>query len=333
VSLLACGSFHTVIVCTNTAVLAFGENGDGQLGLGSRISARTPVAIPFFQGKMSRLLACGEQHTLIACDDGLFAFGSGEHGQLGVGDAGDRIVPERVAAFDTNGSELQRLACGTQHSVVVFAGRVYSFGWNCNGQLGVGDEADRYEPTLVPALDGREIIDVQCGVHHTVVLTDDGIYAMGGNSYGQLGLGHFVNCSSPQRVPFFQPDIRGVSAWFHTVVWTGSAVYTFGEGTNFKLGTDAEADEPPNRPDPTPVHVFSGREVLECVAGSEHTYVHTSEGLYAWGTGEGGKLGHGDQEEVRYPASSYVEAFRGHRLHVIGAGVDHLVVYTEPGPH
>eukprot|EP01065_Artemidia_motanka_P033395 TRINITY_DN4038_c0_g4_i1.p1 TRINITY_DN4038_c0_g4~~TRINITY_DN4038_c0_g4_i1.p1 ORF type:complete len:1329 (+),score=229.17 TRINITY_DN4038_c0_g4_i1:46-4032(+) len=332
VSILACGSFHTIIVCTDATVLAFGEGGYGQLGLGGRSSPKTPVTVPFFRGRLPRMLACGEEHTLIGCDDGLFAFGHNENGQLGLGDTAERLLPERVPLFGSAGGNLSLVACGSHHSVVVYARRLYAFGWNRYGQLALGDDEDRLEPALVSFFDGMEVDAVACGVQHTVVLCrDGGLFTVGGNTYGQLGLGHQVNESIPQRVPYFDGmRVLGASAWFHTVVWCEGQVVSFGEGMHYKLGTDPDEEDPPNRSLPSALPYFTGRSVVSACAGSEHTMVLCEEGLYAWGNGDGGKLGHGDLELVTDPATSFVEAFRLHHVHVIGAGVDHTVAYCEP---
>lgn len=335
VSMMCCGSFHTVIVCTDATVLVFGEGGDGQLGLGGTASPKTPTPNPFFQlPRKPRMVSCGEQHTMIACDDGVWAFGRGEDGQLGLGDTADRLSPERVSLFGAHGDSVADLACGSHHTCAVYSGALYSWGWNRYGQLGLGDDTDRTVPARVRFFDQREIHAIACGVQHTVVLCGDGVYAFGGNTYGQLGLGHQTNQATPQRIPFFDARrVEGVSAWFHTCVWCdGEGLFAFGEGMHGKLGTDpgCEDDVPPNRADPAPVPHFAGQPVLAACAGSEHTLVLTEEGLHMWGNGDGGKLGHGDFELVTDPALSRVAALDGVVVHATGVGVDHTLVYAEP---
>lgn len=66
-------------------------------------------------------------------------------------------------------------------------------------QLGTGDTLDRMVPTEVPlALDSEagqlvRAMQVQCGAQHTLVLVQtcgaSQVRSVGGNSYGELGLG------------------------------------------------------------------------------------------------------------------------------------------------
>ena len=53
-------------------------------------------------------------------------------------------------------------------------GEVYTWGWTCFGQLGLGDKEDREIPTKVASLDGIVIIQISCGDRHTAAITDKG---------------------------------------------------------------------------------------------------------------------------------------------------------------
>lgn len=58
------------------------------------------------------------------------------------------------------------------------------------GQLGLGDEKRRDDPTEVEALKGQTVIGAACGRAHTLFLTSRGIvYAAGDNKLGQCGVG------------------------------------------------------------------------------------------------------------------------------------------------
>lgn len=64
-------------------------------------------------------------------------------------------------------------------------GRVFTWGRNECGQLGVGDLGQRNAPTLVKALEGTKVVSGSCGRNHTVVVTDTGAsYAWGSNKHG-----------------------------------------------------------------------------------------------------------------------------------------------------
>ena len=80
-------------------VLAFGDNGDGQVGVGHKPTSYNPLATPVpvrhprdvaaFRGQAVTHVACGGAHTLVAImcgagDCSLYAFGLNSSGQLGI---------------------------------------------------------------------------------------------------------------------------------------------------------------------------------------------------------------------------------------------------------
>ena len=85
--------------------------------------------------------------------------------------------------------------------LVLDSGEVFGWGYNGNGQLGLGNTINQLTPYRVSALNNFVVVKVACGYAHTLALTDEGhLYAWGANSYGQLGTGNKSNSSSPLRV-------------------------------------------------------------------------------------------------------------------------------------
>ena len=94
-------------------------------------------------------------------------------------------------------------------------GKVFSLGNNAFGQCGrpVIQNEDYFHsqvihPVHIPHLDKNDvIIDVECGVNHSLFLTQNGkVYACGWSADGQTGLGHYNNQHSPELV---KGDISG----------------------------------------------------------------------------------------------------------------------------
>eukprot|EP00075_Anas_platyrhynchos_P028143 XP_027317396.1 alsin [Anas platyrhynchos] len=74
---------------------------------------------------------------------------------------------------------------------------VWSWGKGKDGQLGHGDVLPRLQPLCVKSLDGKEVIHLSAGGHHSLALTAKSqVYSWGGNSSGQLG-----HLNSPTTVP------------------------------------------------------------------------------------------------------------------------------------
>ena len=75
----------------------------------------------------------------------------GDFGRLGHGDCSDVFLPQPIK--DISGLEIVEVACGDTHTVAISAeGRLYSFGRNQNGQLGLGTSHDALSPSLIEAL-------------------------------------------------------------------------------------------------------------------------------------------------------------------------------------
>lgn len=69
---------------------------------------------------------------------------------------------------------------------------VVAFGRNDYGQLGLGHNNVRDEPTLL--IKGIFVQQIACGYIHTVILEENGdVLVTGHNLCGQLGLGHNHN--------------------------------------------------------------------------------------------------------------------------------------------
>ena len=93
----------------------------------------------------------------------VFSFGEKcQFGQLGLGDVENARNPTEISTL--NGHVIERLACGDHHSLVVSQeGKVFSFGRNHRGQLGLGDLGDRHVPTGIESLAQIQIVEIAAG--------------------------------------------------------------------------------------------------------------------------------------------------------------------------
>ncbi len=87
---------------------------------------------------------------------------------------------------------VRKVTCASSHVLFLTntggKGRVLSLGLNNRGQLGHGDILARPHPSVVEALDGIGIMDVDCGNWHSLAVSEYGdVYSWGWNSDGQLG--------------------------------------------------------------------------------------------------------------------------------------------------
>jgi len=147
-------------------------------------------------------IACGYQHSMILMSDGtVLAFGYNAYGQLGVGDAVNRLTPSQIGwtGFPTIG-----IAAGGFHSLLMRSdGTIMSFGLNNAGQLGLGDSVNRNIPTNgTSVLTGLQVYGMGCGMFHSVVVILGRLVTFGANWDGQLGTSSGVSSNSGIGIDF-----------------------------------------------------------------------------------------------------------------------------------
>ncbi|XP_054159354.1 RCC1 and BTB domain-containing protein 2-like isoform X2 [Oppia nitens] len=201
---IAAGSGPHVCALTASGELyTWGHNTYHQLGNGNTNPSSTPLLVTSnLMGKRVIDVFCGSYHTLVLTDDGeVYAWGQNNCGQIGSGSTTNQPTPRKVTA-GIGSRTVVAIACGQICSMAVLdSGEVFSWGYNGNGQLGLGTNANQPNPMRVTNLNGVVIQKVVCGNAHTLLLSDDGtIYAFGSNSYGQLGTGSKSNQTAPIKV-------------------------------------------------------------------------------------------------------------------------------------
>jgi len=168
--LSACG-FHTGCITEERLVYVWGEGKFGRLGLGTERNCHTPRIVEHLRGMSPKQISCGGFHSAVTTEDGkLYTFGGGEHGQLGVGDKFNRLVPTLVKALD--GSFVEQIACGWSHTVVLTAEGISTFGNAEHGKLGHGSVRKLSTPMLIEKFKGHKIVSIASYNEHTAALVE-----------------------------------------------------------------------------------------------------------------------------------------------------------------
>jgi hypothetical protein len=98
--------------------------------------------------------------------------------QLAFKELAPQATPRPVAAFKD--LTVDRVACGSVHTMVIANGKLYAFGSDSFGQTGLGTGANANPASVLPTLCTLYISKVVCGAYFTMVLTEDGqVYAFG----------------------------------------------------------------------------------------------------------------------------------------------------------
>ncbi|CAI0412100.1 unnamed protein product [Linum tenue] len=185
---IACGGRHSVVVTDAGVLLAFGWGLYGQqylipfisvtciflqCGQGSTDDELSPTCVSSMLGIRMAAVAAGLWHSICVSDDGdVYAFGGNQFGQLGTGVDQAETIPRLLDAPSLENENAMTVSCGARHSAVVTVdGKVFCWGWNKYGQLGLGDVIDRNIPSQL-TIDGYTLRSVACGWWHTLLLAE-----------------------------------------------------------------------------------------------------------------------------------------------------------------
>nr|WP_246318486.1 hypothetical protein [Leifsonia psychrotolerans] len=304
---------------------AWGDNTFYQLGDGSGahqsnpVRVRTPATVtdPHFT---YTTLAVGNGFMFgLGSDAQWYAWGSNSSGQLGIGSNGQPLFPTKVktpATVTDPDFTFTKITIGVDSAFGLGTdGHWYAWGYNYQGKLGDGTEANQSAPALVrtPGADASfRFTDIIGGNDSTFGLGSDGRwYAWGNNNLGQLGDGSVTKRTTPVRVrtptgvtdpafTFTKITPNGLSIfglgsnglWYS---WGYNGVGTLGDGSVVSRSSPVRVRTPGTVTDPafTFVDIFGNSNV---------TFGLGSNGLwYAWGVNTYGQLGDGSTTNRSVP--------------------------------
>ncbi|GIL87512.1 hypothetical protein Vretimale_1578 [Volvox reticuliferus] len=158
---ICAGPFSSGAIDSRGTAYAWGYGSSYQLGTGRAHNEMQPIKLDALPDPV-RHLSLGQLHSLAVLGDGrVMAVGMDEHGSLGGGtEALQRRVAQRPVAVPGLSPAWLAVA-GWKHSAAVgHDGRLFTWGWSGaagagvfqdygGGQLGLGDDEDRWQPEQV----------------------------------------------------------------------------------------------------------------------------------------------------------------------------------------
>ncbi|XP_043827226.1 probable E3 ubiquitin-protein ligase HERC6 [Dromiciops gliroides] len=335
----ACGERHSLLLLSDGTVWSCGDNSCGQLGRKIIQDCKKPAPIQALETQIIVSVSCGKEHSLAVCKRGrVFSWGSGSEGQLGIGEFKEQsFIPKQIG--DLSKVKIIQVSCGHYHSVALAQdGKVFSWGKNSHGQLGLGQNIpSQASPQQVTSLNDIPLAQVAAGGAHSFALSLSGTsYGWGSNSAGQLALSG-KNASVQQSYkPHSIGELKHLNVTYiscgdeHTAVLTQEGkVFTFGSNTSGQLGHELVSEKR------SPQLVESAHVFSQIACGSHHTLA------YACTTGEVISFGCGSQRppnsssqpddlEQNFSISDLISScdFRGVQVKEIFAGANANFVTT-----
>ena len=291
-SKISVGAKQTLAVNEDGELWAWGLNSYGSLGLGdtnnrsspTQVGALTNWAIPF----------CGYRMSLcIKTDNTLWSWGRNGNGQLGHGNTTSRSSPVQVGSSTTWAAVTKGIYNTNAVLAVTNDGKLFAWGSNPVGQLGLGDTDSRSSPVQVGLLTNWKTPTTSSNSSGCTT-TDGKLFTWGQSNFGQLGLGNVTNYSSPVQV--------GALTNWATISITGGNAYAFTacvktDGTLFTWGGNSQGTLGQNNTiyRSSPVQVGALTNWAIPTTSQRSVMCSKTDGtLWAWGGNNYGQLGQGN---------------------------------------
>ena len=245
----------------------------------------------------------------------LYTSGTNNYGEMGINDVVDRSSPVQVPGSWTNVNSAgqARITVARKSDGTLWSwGRDYagSSGWNLpSGTM-------RSSPVQIagfpPSTGFEPIYDtgmIGCSILSTSYVDEDGsLYEWGRNEHGQLGQGNRIEYSSPvlvgtkgiwsQNMGFNDDEMR-------MCVRRGGQLYSWGNNSAGQLGLDNRTSYS------SPKQVGSDSTWSTEIGtlsrgGSTSAAIKTDGSLWTWGMGQGGELGHNQNDQAAYSSPKQV---------------------------
>jgi len=281
-----------------------GDNRDGICG--SEANANFAVE-PTVVYKRFLKIACGYHHNAGVDEYGrVYTWGRSEFGQLGQGEVINSSIPTLIA-LPLRNIRVNEVCWGWQHTIAVTEnGFLFSWGLNINGQLGLGDYADRDKPTLVNSLINTRVIKIAAGHSHSAMIDENNqLYTWGANPDARL-----CRRTSYYRLSHRPKNINKPALWQALVdrkivdvalgadhslfLGADGRVFASGNGERGQLGDPCHNWN--TYPEPYVEHILfstSFNRAVKIGAGDGFSVVLNEIGeVYSFGMGNYGRLGH-----------------------------------------
>ncbi|KAI7848987.1 regulator of chromosome condensation 1/beta-lactamase-inhibitor protein II [Circinella umbellata] len=266
----------------------------------------------------------------------VFVFGTGDTGQLGLGD--EMLIRKRPMPLKVlDDEDIVDIVCGAMHTIAITReGKLWS--WGCNDQGALGRSGEEYEPDKVENLDTEHIVKVACGDSVTIALNDEGKLFCWGTFRSAEGALGFSQEQDVQKTPaIFEPlaneTIVDIAAGAdHCVALTNDGrVYTWGNGQQYQLGRRIIERRKKNALTPETIRL---RNIKAIGAGAYHSFALNDQNeLYVWGFNNFQQCGLWTDDNQSPPDQTMptiITTLEG-QVKQVAAGEHHSLVLMEDG--
>ena len=344
-----------------SGVAAWGVGKRGQLGNGKRQDEKVPRRLMGGLGYGIRIVQVSAggglvrvAHTLLLTSTGrVLSFGSGQYGALGHGFSAGKQLPDILRPQYIDALSNVRCICvsgGELHSAAVTTdGDLYTWGDGFCGQTGHGDKRPQLEPKQVikGGLEDECVSLVSCGARHTLCVTEEGeVFSFGLGHFGVLGRSFtpydydadaaVVQLGGEEAaLPLVEvaaaaaPPVQVMEEIPPPVEGRGIAAEVL---AHLDRMANLTLDDTSNQCIPMVIDSLQGINIVGASAGHRHSILLDDKGgLYTFGAGNSGALGHGDNLSQAYPMKVMEFMNEDVKIMQMSAGVDISMAVSTTG--
>ena len=285
------GIDHAVYLNYDGSVFTFGSNEFGQLGIGVEKDILEFTHIP---QKVNlppcKQISCDSgNYSLCLTDEGyVYSFGTCKYGELGVGyDSITCNSPQLIESL----KDIEFVESGRFHAFCKsINNEVYCWGSNSTGELGLGNNEPNNSPILNPDLSNKDVVDIKCGILHSILLTaNQDVLSCGNNDFGQIGRDTegYDGSSTFQKIEELSDIVKIECGDFHSLfIDINNDLYVLGYNDCGQLGL-GDKDERL-----TPIKHPSLSNIIDISSEGYQSFVKTSNNeIYAFGSNDYLQLG------------------------------------------
>ena len=166
VKAVSAGCYHSLALSTKGQILAWGDNGNGQLGNGTTTASDLPLLISFEishpVGRITQLSAGWFDSLALTSSGAVLAWGDNDNGQLGNGNTTSYPSPQFVKLPPHTKVHAIKPG-GLYNMVLTTSGRILAWGLGADGELGDGKTTDSDLPVTVHLPSGMSATNIYAG--------------------------------------------------------------------------------------------------------------------------------------------------------------------------
>jgi regulator of chromosome condensation len=271
-------------------VYSFGCGDFSQLGLGPEITEQAlPSQIISLPNIIS--ISSGAMHNAVIDLNGdVWTWGCNDDMALGHED--DEFVPTKVNL----GVKIMKVSCGASHTIALSnSGQVYSWGQYRNMHGIIPNEFT--SPRLVEQL--YDVGDIACGDSISIAATNCGtLYQWGHTEF--MGRTEDASELLPNVVSFSSRACQVFAGGYSVfIIDNENVLYGYGLNNYGQIGlTDQWITSPMS------IEALSGVRIISVACALHHTLCVDEHGVcYSWGRGRFGRLGHGNELDLKVPTA------------------------------